>query len=466
MIRFFPASLLGRMVVVFTIAIIGVGLVASIMTWQDNSRIAERNIREQMSDRVASLITLFDSLSPEQRADLTRVLNKKNFTIQFNNHELDITSPLLIKNELVAAQYKQFITNNLNETHNVVVTLVNNDESLPQKAQKKPSDNNDSIINRIAHNPPYSLHIQAQLQDNTWVHFIWQAPSIAINSVSTELIFWLMIALIVIWLVAYLVVKWITKPLNALAQAAERLGNDIKSPPLEEKGPQEVQQAAHAFNMMQQRLQLLLAERTRFFAAISHDLKTPITRLRLRAELLNNQELQQKIINDLLEMEILLTNALDYSRGVAYQEDKHSLNIISLLQEITKNYVDLDYQIQLIAPQEPEFIQGCPIALKRCLTNIIDNAVRYGQKADITVTSNEVEVIITVKDYGTGVAAQELTRIVEPFYRVEPSRNKTTGGYGLGLSIAQSIIQAHNGQLQLTSPVGEGLCVQITLPRN
>jgi len=461
----FPASLLGRMVFVFTIAIIGVGLMASIMTWQDNSRVAERNIREQMAGKIASLITMFDTLTPLQRNDMAQRLNKKNFRIEFTHHEQDIDTPLIIKNEIVAAQYKQFVSNNLNDTRVVIVTLVNNNTLISPKNHPQKTDKNPFFSMRFAHNLPYSLHIQTPLADDTWVHFIWNAPLIAIDSLSTEFISWLFIALVVIWLVAYLVVRWITHPLNVLAQAAERLGNDIKSPPLQEKGSQEVRQAALAFNKMQQKIQLLLAERARFFAAISHDLKTPITRLRLRAELLNDPTLQQKIIHDLLEMELLLTNALDYSRGVVQEEEKTPLDIVVLLQEITKNYVELGYPVNCTNMQPNEWINGSPLALKRCFTNIIDNAVRYGKSAEIAISGNTNDVTIVITDTGPGVPQEELTRILEPFYRIEPSRNKATGGYGLGLSIANTIIQAHNGQLHLSSPENKGLCVQLILPR-
>ena len=464
MICLFPTSLLGRMIVVFTVAIIGVGLLASILTWQDSSRIVERTIREQMTGRIATLVAMLDTLTPEQRNHITEKLRKKTFAVEFNNTKLNIDAPLQIKNELVAAQYKQFLSNNFDDARPLAVTLVDNG-GTDDASTLTPNTHNPLFSKKLLANHPYSLHFQVQLSDNSWVHFIWQAPIFAIDSLSTDLLTWLFIALAVIWLVAILVVRWITKPLYVLAKAAERLGEDISTPPLKEQGPREAQQAAHAFNKMQQRVQTLLAERTRFFAAISHDLKTPITRLRLRAELLNNSELQKKTIADLMEMDLLLSNALDYSRGVISQEVKQFIDIIALLQIISKEYSELGYPVQLPDNFSLKPLFASPNALKRCLTNIIDNAVRYGQEANISLTETATHITITVTDKGPGVPSIELEHLIEPFYRAEPSRNKNTGGHGLGLSIAQSIVEAHQGQLLLSCLEGSGLCVTVILPR-
>src|SRR3990167_7424087 len=227
------------------------------------------------------------------------------------------------------------------------------------------------------------LTVQIGLRDGTLAtfdsHLSRQASAVPLRLALTLLI--LLGTVIVVSLVA---VRWVTRPLSALANAAEKLGEDINRPPLPETGPLETQRAARAFNTMQQRLSRYIADRTRIFTAMSHDLKTPITRLRLRAEMLDDVALRAKFAKDLLEMEAMVTQTLDFMREASTQEAVQPVDAMALLESLQTDYQDTGSEVEIEgkAAQPPP---GRPLALRRCLTNLLDNAIRYGGRATVKV---------------------------------------------------------------------------------
>jgi signal transduction histidine kinase len=277
-------------------------------------------------------------------------------------------------------------------------------------------------------------------------------------------LFNLLILLAAVIVLSLFAVRLATRPLNTLASAAEKLGNDINSPPLLETGPTEVRRAAHAFNTMQSRLASYIQERTRILAAMSHDLKTPITRLRLRAELLENDELRAKFAKDLEEMESMVAATLDFMRGVDSQEPRQPVDIMALLESIQADGMEMGQEIHIQGAISRPYV-GAPNALKRCLGNLIDNAIKYGMCADIALSDSAKGLEIRIRDHGPGIPETQLERVFEPFYRLEESRCRDTGGTGLGLSIARNIAQAHGGELVLRNLSSGGLEAFLALPR-
>ncbi|MGZ5174242.1 MAG: ATP-binding protein, partial [Burkholderiales bacterium] len=257
---------------------------------------------------------------------------------------------------------------------------------------------------------------------------------------------------------------WATRPLNTLADAAEQLGTNINRPPLDEAGPVEVQRAARALNSMQAKLIGYLRDRTRILAAMSHDLKTPITRLRLRTELLDNAELRSKFDRDLREMEIMVAGTLDFMRGLENDERVQPIDVNALIQSVAADIQETGARVEVEgAAREP--YAGKPQALKRCLTNLIDNAIKYGKASRVLIHNNPERLELRVLDEGRGIPEASLERVFEPFYRLDPSRNRETGGTGLGLSIARSIAVSHGGTLILCNAPPGGLEAILTLPR-
>jgi len=273
-----------------------------------------------------------------------------------------------------------------------------------------------------------------------------------------------MVLLAAVLSLSLVAVRWVTRPLHVLAAAADELGRDIHRPPLPEQGPLEVRRAAHAFNTMQTRLVRYIQDRSRILAAMSHDLKTPITRLRLRAELLEDEDLRQRFEKDLLEMEAMVSQTLDFMRGLDSREAMQAIDIMALLESLQADYQEMGRSVS-IQGRTSQPVNGMPLLLKRCIANLFDNAILYGKRARVQVEEGAAELIIRIGDEGPGLPEEELEKVFEPFYRLESSRNRETGGTGLGLSIARNIALAHGGELHLRNSPQGGLEALLSLPR-
>ena len=273
----------------------------------------------------------------------------------------------------------------------------------------------------------------------------------------------LVLLLLILVTVLYVAARNITRPLSELARAAHSVGRDARPAQLRERGARELREAARAFNTMQDRLRRYLDSRTRVLAAMSHDLKTPLTRLRLQVETLDNPPMQERIGRELDEMEAMVREALSLFRGIEDGEPPAALDLNALLDKVREEFTDMGRQVTL-AGHVVQPLTAKPQALKRCLTNLVANATTFGARADILVEDGPV-VAIRVRDRGPGIPAQELERVFEPFYRLESSRNRDSGGTGLGLSIARDIAQAHGGSLSLSNLPGGGLEAALLLPR-
>ncbi len=274
----------------------------------------------------------------------------------------------------------------------------------------------------------------------------------------------LTVLLVAVLALSLLAVRWATRPLNALADAADELGRNIHRPPMEEGGPIEVVRAARAFNTMQLRITAYLRERTSVLAAMSHDLKTPVTRLRLRAESLTDPELQLKFTRDLEELETMVASTLDFLRGTAGSEAAQPVDMTALLESLQADLSEVGGRVTITGQPLRPFV-GQPTALKRCIRNLVENAVKYGASASIEVDDNDSRLCILVRDEGPGIPSAQLERVFEPFHRLEDSRNRDTGGTGLGLTIARSIAQGHGGRLTLANRARGGLEARLVLPR-
>jgi signal transduction histidine kinase len=249
-----------------------------------------------------------------------------------------------------------------------------------------------------------------------------------------------------------------------LADAARALGRDIRRPPLAETGPTEVRRAAAAFNLMQKRLLDFMNSRLRTLTAISHDLKTPVTRLRLRSEMLDDPQLREDFNRDLDEMDAMLGATLAYMRGEAKQEKLQSVDINALLESMVSDAHALGQDVTLSGHASAPY-PARPRALRRALDNLVQNALRYGGSAEILVKERPRSLDIRVMDRGPGIPTPELEQVFEPFYRTEYSRNRATGGTGLGLSIARDVALSHGGTLHLVNRSEGGLEAILTLPR-
>ena len=277
-------------------------------------------------------------------------------------------------------------------------------------------------------------------------------------------------------------------PFKNLTRAIINHGDEVDNPPVEERGPTEARSMAAAYNDLRERISRMLGDRTRMLAAISHDLRTPSTRLRLRAEFIENDELRETVLRDLDEMDSLLNDALDFLGDWIQKEEERTVDFVSVLEAICDDYADLGRPVSFDGPQplqfssvhtvfgggdEPHSFGGkrsirlsCrPGTLKRAFTNLIENALKYGHRAKVSLEATADTVLVTIRDEGPGIPDEHQDKVFLPFYRVEGSRARKTGGSGLGLSIVKTVVDAHDGHIALRNMPGRGLEVIISLPR-
>ncbi|MBV8912391.1 MAG: HAMP domain-containing protein [Acetobacteraceae bacterium] len=263
-------------------------------------------------------------------------------------------------------------------------------------------------------------------------------------------------------------VRRLSAPLHALAIAAERLGRDVNAPPLPERGPTEVKAAAVTFNTMAARIRRFVADRTFLLTAIGHDLRTPITRLKLRAEWMEDDEQRRKMLADLDELEAMVSATLAFGRDVAGSEPPVALDLAALVRTVLDEVADArPLAADAISYDGPEHltVPGRPVALKRALANLVGNALAYGGKARVVLEPPQDGVVaVRVEDAGPGIPADQLERVFEPFQRLETSRNRETGGIGLGLPIVRNIVRAHGGDITLANRAEGGVRATVTLP--
>jgi len=306
------------------------------------------------------------------------------------------------------------------------------------------------------------LEVSVQLSDGSWLNFA--SPAERWRSFWSSPVF-LSILLMTIAVLGLSIwaVKGATRPLGVIASAADRLGLDMEAPPLDEDGPREVRRVARAFNRMQRRLSSFVRDRTQMLAAVSHDLRTPITRLRLRAEFIDDAELQKKMLADLEQMEVMIAATLAFARDDAGDEPRKVFDLAVLLSDLCDDAADAGQTASYSGPARAAY-SGRPVALKRVFGNLIDNALSYGGNVRVDLTADADRITVTVDDDGPGIPADQLERVFVPFFRVENSRSRDTGGVGLGLAVVRSIVRGHGGDVTLSNRKDGGLTASVTLP--
>lgn len=263
---------------------------------------------------------------------------------------------------------------------------------------------------------------------------------------------------------AYWLILRATRPLSRFGEHASKIGRNLDSPALPQEGPREVQFAVRAFNRMHDQLRRLVHDRTEMLAALSHDLRTPIARLRLRTEMLPDTSDRSKLLSTLAEMEETTNAVLAFVRGAAVPEPQKTVELRSLIDSICSDMIDAGIPVIFLDGMQ-ELRYSCrPLSLRRAINNLIDNAVKYSGSAEVCLQQYADEIRIDVLDRGPGLAQDQIEKVVMPFYRGDDSRNRQAGGYGLGLSIVASIANAHGGELVIRNRKGGGLCASLHLP--
>ncbi len=438
------SSMWGR---VFSLLLLGVILSASLTGWLafgEREKTLTQFRENHAIDRIEQLVRALDVLPADNRAQFLATAPKLGLEVT--------TLPLVASNGGAHSEYARAVSQRLGKRFRVV-SLSDNDHLLcPPSAEGKNCE---------------ALGIT--LHDGTNLRMTVLPPRSPLPPFRQDFMQILLLLLVSIGVLAYLIAKMTMRPLQHLAQSAAELGLDINRPPVREQGSIEIRQATHALNAMQARIRQHISQRTNMLAAITHDLQTPVTRLRLRLEKVQDTELRDKLIGDLSAMQMMIREGLDLARSMDSSEPVVQVDLESLLHSLCEDAQDAGQTVRFEG-QPGLQIMGRPQALRRCLTNLMDNAVKYGQSAFVRLKAGEQAeahlVHIYVRDQGPGIPAEYLQQVLEPFFRLESSRSRDSGGTGLGLTIAQNITQQHGGQLRLKNLEGGGLEVRLTLPRH
>jgi signal transduction histidine kinase len=318
----------------------------------------------------------------------------------------------------------------------------------------------DLRYDRAKRTPPYLLAVQ--LGDKGWIVFSVMNRSWGLSRFDRWLIRLTFLALSITAVTA-VAARQFAKPIKQLADAVRQFGKNPQAPAIDETGPKELRQVIKTFNDMRSQIQTFVAHRTTMLAAISHDLRTPLTRIRLRGELIEDGEQQARLFHDVDEMQTMVDGALAFFRDDAVTEEATTLDLPHVIITIANDYADQDIDIVHSGPSHGLY-HGRPFALKRALTNLIDNALKYATPPAIALSREQESWHITVTDHGPGIPPESLDSVFRPYHRLDKSRNRATGGVGLGLTVAQAIIHSHGGRITLTNLSGGGLEARIVLP--
>jgi signal transduction histidine kinase len=435
--RWLPRSLFGRMVLILLGGLVGAQIISAVISLSERDQALFHFNDQQWAQRDAEAVELLDSVSPAERQRIATILTTPRLFVTVTPQPAEQGSP-----DQEAIDFQQMLQGVLGQGREVRVVVVNRTEASGVHA-----------VHSVT---------EIRLKDGSWVNFDHPRPW-HVTDRPWRLLSGLAVLLLSVIALSLLAVRLVTRPLTTLANAAGELGRDIRHAPIPEQGPLEVQRAARAFNEMQAQLVRYVEDRTRLLTAISHDLKTPITRLRLRAELLSDENLRAKFTHDLQEMETLANRTLDFLRGLDTAETPQSLDIMALLESIQEDAAEMGQEVKLEGSVGRPF-KGRPQALRRCIENLVNNAVRYGKCARISVQDDERNLMIRIRDAGPGIPAAELERVFDPYYRVDAARSDVEGN-GLGLGIARNIAVMHGGTLELRNYPEGGLEAVLKLPR-
>jgi signal transduction histidine kinase len=458
-----PHSLKGRLLLLLIGGLVAAQVASSLIAYYDRKATIERVLARRNAVRVADLIRMLDGL---QNADRERAVAALRYPVirlgPLALPRADGMPEQSIGRETRQGQIAEAMIEAFRDRLNPPRTVeIRMGETQLRYSPETSTPLKPSLARETQ--TGWGVSVRSTLGDGTPVVVYVEVPHTLIYSVPSLLWQSVVLSAVTILLVA-LAVNWVTRPLSELATAAERLGNNLDAPPLTEHGASELRRASHAFNSMQERLSRYLKSRVTALTAISHDLKTPITRMRLRAELIEDAPLRDSLLRDMSDLERMVRTALEFIRGLDSTEPPQPTDINALIESVCEDYREAGHEVVTKGAAATPFPAQTQ-ALKHCLTNIIDNACKYGGKAQILVQDGDQEMVIKIRDFGHGVPESELEKVFEPFYRLESSRSRDTGGTGLGLAIARNVAQLHRGNVSIRNHPDGGLEAILALPR-
>jgi signal transduction histidine kinase len=441
--RLLPQTLVGRTLLVLLSALLVTQGAGVLMFWLAHQELAAKLDNSQTAERIASIVQLIEQAPEDDRGRMARGLDRPGLKVGWGK------SPILPPGakQVVDTPLQDELMRRLpgRVLHAGVRTPLAISDIGPQQGAG------------LARPGPPTLQAAVTLEDGTWLNFVIPFPTD--DKLWRPQVYWpLGLGLVAVVVLSVLAVRHAVRPLTILTRAADRLGRDVLAPPVQISGPREVMAAATAFNRMQARLRRFIEDRTQMMAAISHDLRTPITRLKLRAEFIEDDEQRQKILADLDEMEAMISSTLAFARDDSAREPKLPTDLVGILIDLCDQF-----EAAYDGPDQLNLTLGA-IGIKRAFANLIENACKYGGTAQVTLKLRDDQVEIAIEDDGPGIPVSELEKVFAPFYRLESSRNRETGGTGLGLAVARSAVRANGGDIVLCNRPKGGLTALVTLP--
>jgi signal transduction histidine kinase len=424
----------------------------------------ETQSQKKITNDVLNLAKLLDASEPQLHKEILSTWKIPGVIFKLTT-QTNIGPPSTNREIFLSKKLAEWLNGKFGKSVRLKVELSQLSSSEKEKIDwltKLTTDNTGNEFKRLNFSPVNQLNVAIPLQDGRWLEARAQPPAISslINSQNT-LVYILTITLLISAIMFWSLRK-ITKPLAQLTLAATRLGRGQKVAIIEQQGPDDIKNTIAAFNLMNERLQRFVSERTHMLAALSHDLRTPLTSMRLRVEVLPESIERDKLLESLNEMTQMSEATLAFISTGSDKESTVKIDIAALLCSVCEDLIEMDGQIQF--EYERPIILSCrPLSLKRSLTNLINNAIKYGKCAQITIEQQDNTVIIAIKDKGPGIPEKYQSKVFEPFFRIESSRSRDTGGIGLGLSIVQQNINSHGGKIALNNN-DIGLQVTISLP--
>lgn len=477
-LRLLPRSLFGQILLALLVGLLAAQLVGAWLMIDDRTRLAGRVLGGYAAQRIAGIVSLLDEAAPAERARLVQALSVPPTRILLDQPwreggQADSDD---------ARAFADLLQQALGQPRELqVVSVIVARDARPREEHEKfrppfaggARDFGPGPMREEGRPPPFKrsgrfplqlVVAQVRLADGavaTFRHALPQPPT----DRPLKLIALVAVTGITVALLAGWAVRRLTRPLATLADAATGLARNLDQPPLPESGPMEVSRAAKAFNSMQRDLKTFVETRAQALAGVSHDLRLPLTRVRLRLERVSDAQVKRSIESDLDEMEHMIAGTLDYLRAGNGSEAAVRTNINALVEGVAEDMEALGATVRVHGKADAP-LSVRPQSLRRCLANLMENARRYGGgEIDVSIVDAAAMLRIAIEDRGPGIPVGERERVFEPYVRLEQSRAKHTGGTGLGMAIARAIARGHGGDVTLTDREGGGLRVELTLPR-
>lgn len=450
-----PKTVAGQLIAVSLIALVISQILLMVILVDERQSAMRRWWADYILARVASVVELLDATPDTLHPQVIQASATRRLNFEITDSPSAMQNNAVEENSLYAQELRSLVSKSLNQ----VAVEVGESPAWPE-----------ILIAWITHWRGQSpeqiesrLKTSVQLNNGKWLTLVVER-----RLRPPPMIFLVLPALTMLLVFGssmVLIIRHITQPMKQLARAAEALGRGEEVEPVPAKGPAEIRQAIEAFNDMRERLSRFVLDRTKMLAAIGHDLRTPITNLRLRAEFIEDDEMREKILASLEEMQEMAEGALAFAREEAVSEQTKMVDLNALLQTVCADQSDIGRDVTY--DDNGRLPYRCrPNGLKRAVRNLVENAVIHGKSAHVHMNGEDGKLEIIVEDQGPGIKEQDMARVFSPFVRLDEARGEATGGIGLGLAIARSIVRGHGGDIALKNRKQGGLMATISLPRN